>query len=241
MFRSNKFPGLINMLIWIPGKWMITFFPKHRQDDCYDLCLQKLVIQKCKCFFTGLYSLKTNVRACQNLTDHNCLSQQYFDFNVDVCRQSCPLECERVEYDVKVTTLGYPSKAYFEQVLNTPATQSSFQALYNQSMTYNTFKSHTVAFSVYYPSLDFTQISETPKITIGDLFSQIGGSLGLCVSYSILTFFEIAELVVLIIYELFKKNLQRKSVLKQQVNWLLLIFLIFLFTLNYLYVWWTLT
>jgi hypothetical protein len=38
-----------------------------------------------------------------------------------------------------------------------------------------------------------------------DLFSQIGGSLGLFVSFSIFTLFEFIELFILLVYGIFSK------------------------------------
>ena len=65
---------------------------------------------------------------------------------------------------------------------------------------------HYVAYiTVYYPSLQYEQISESPKTQIFDLFTQIGGALGMFVSFSIFTVFELIEIVLLVLKELIVK------------------------------------
>jgi len=48
------------------------------------------------------------------------------------------------------------------------------------------------------PSLEYTRIVETPKVTLLDLLTQIGGSLGLFVSFSVFTLFELIEALFLV-------------------------------------------
>ena len=69
----------------------------------------------------------------------------------------------------------------------------------NLTLSYDLFKSNVVFFNVYYPNLQYTQISESPKTGTIDLFTQIGGALGMFVSFSIFTLFELIEIVVLIL------------------------------------------
>ena len=67
-------------------------------------------------------------------------------------------------------------------------------------------REYALSFNVYYPYLGFTSLTESPKTSITDLFSQIGGSLGLFVSFSIFTLFEIIELIILVFRGLLAKE-----------------------------------
>ena len=77
----------------------------------------------------------------------------------------------------------------------------------NIPFTLESFRASSVGFNVYYANQQYTLISETPKITIFDLLTQIGGSLGMFISLSIFTLFELCELVVLISFELVRNKL----------------------------------
>jgi amiloride-sensitive sodium channel subunit alpha/amiloride-sensitive sodium channel subunit gamma len=74
---------------------------------------------------------------------------------------------------------------------------------------------------IYYDSLDYTSITESVKFSGSDLISNIGGTLGLFIGISVLSFVEIIEIIIEIFLifaknkistvELFKKKLTKKS------------------------------
>jgi hypothetical protein len=68
---------------------------------------------------------------------------------------------------------------------------------YNQTLSIDLVKSKLATFTVFYSSLDYTMLTESPKTSIGDLFSQIGGALGMFVSFSIFTLFELMDILIL--------------------------------------------
>ena len=182
----------------------------YRQQDCFDLCLQKLLIKECKCYFPGIQNLNTYLRPCLNLTDFECINQQYFNFNLNECQQNyCPLECDSIKYGLMMSSLVYPSQTLFDLFLSTDdSIRDLFESSLNQSFNIDLYKSYAVSFKVFYPSLQYTLFTETPKMTLADLFSQIGGALGLFVSFSIFTLFEFIELFVLLIYGLLHSRKQ---------------------------------
>ncbi len=45
--------------------------------------------------------MKTNVAACLNVNESNCLEDKIDNFNLEECQtNSCPLECDSVTYDL---------------------------------------------------------------------------------------------------------------------------------------------
>ena len=152
---------------------------KYRQTDCFRLCRQKLYIENCECNSANDFNLNfidKNLRFCTG-DDLGCIDRQYYNFSREECeRNSCPLECDSIEYDLKLSGLTYPNK--------------------------NT----TLRLIVYYSSLEYTIIKEFPQTTELGLFANIGGTLGLFISTSIFTLFEIFEVLFLVLRVLFKKN-----------------------------------
>jgi hypothetical protein len=187
--------------------YIINSGQKYRQQDCFDLCLQRKALKNCNCFFPGFQNLSTQLKPCLNLTEFECLTQQYFGFNLDECKINfCPLECDSIKYDLTLSSLVYPSQSYYDTILNTQEVRDYFMINYNQTLSIDLVKSKLATFTVFYSSLEYTLLTESPKTSIGDLFSQVGGALGMFVSFSIFTLFELMEIFILIIYNLLFKN-----------------------------------
>ena len=78
----------------------------YRQQDCFDLCFQKISINNCECYDPGFSNLNTSIRPCHNLTDIDCLNRQFYTFNLDECQTKyCPLECDTIKYDLTLSSL----------------------------------------------------------------------------------------------------------------------------------------
>ena len=42
--------------------YMLSLGQSYRQFECFDLCIQKIIIEKCECYFAGFKSLNTSLR-----------------------------------------------------------------------------------------------------------------------------------------------------------------------------------
>jgi hypothetical protein len=187
--------------------YIINSGQKYRQQDCFELCLQKKFLKNCNCFFPGYQNLSTQLKPCLNQTEYLCLGQQYYNFNLEECKTNfCPLECDSIKFDLTLSSLVYPSQRYYDTFINTEEIREYLKSTFNVTLSYDLIKSNRVAFNVYYSSLGYTLLSESPKTSIADLFSQVGGALGMFVSFSIFTLFELIEIFILIIYNLLYKN-----------------------------------
>ena len=67
--------------------------------------------------------------------------------------------------------------------------------------------------NVFYTSLEYTAIAETPQTTLVTLFTQLGGSLGMFISFSVFTLFEAVEVLVLLLHA-FISNKNKKTILR---------------------------
>ena len=172
----------------------------YRQTDCFDLCLQKQIIQACKCYFTK-YTMFRQSQACLNKTQLTCIETVTSEFVVDDCVSECPLECDSVRYDYDLSTLVAPNEKLYNVFKNDPDVYYGLQAGYNINLsTYEQFQKYFLMLNIYYPYLQYTKIEETPKTSQIDLLSQIGGSLGMFLGFSLFHFVEIAEILFLIVY-----------------------------------------
>lgn len=209
-------------------------YSTYRQKDCFNLCIQESIIAACNCSYSGIdnpYGPNSTIQPCLSLSDYTCYNRIFYEFDPNECASnSCPLECQSVEYDLSVSSLADPSLSNYlnggagygqfccffywlcpqgQYILNEcSCSNACFDSLINfTAIDYETFKNYFVTFYVYYPSLTFTQLETTPAMAITDLLSNLGGSMGLIVSVSVFTLVEITELFVLILNALlFKKT-----------------------------------
>ena len=160
---------------------------EYRQKDCLDLCLQRIIIEKCHCFMT-LLPLYGNASLCMNESQIFC---SYSYYNSDLrkqCTLECPLECDYATYDWTLSTLDYPTKQFYEETKATINT--SFASDFEE------VKRTHLALNIFYPSLEYTELSEVPKISFADLVSSMGGALGIFLGFSIFSLIEIFEILV---------------------------------------------
>jgi len=62
------------------------------------------------------------------------------------------------------------------------------------NLTYKEFKQSAYALGVFYSSMQYTKITQTPRMVLFDLFSNIGGALGVFVGMSVFHLIELAEI-----------------------------------------------
>ena len=171
----------------------------YQQSTCLNLCLQKYVINECGCYYPK-YGMVIQSQSCLNRTQMNCVSGLISKFTskyLDECLNKCPLECNSIKYEMQLSTLSYPN----EQILQL------LKELYkDQSSLFDNYKESAYSINVFYPYLDYTQITQSPKTLPIDLISQIGGSLGMFLSLSLFHFAEFIELIIESLLILFKRK-----------------------------------
>jgi len=63
-------------------------------------------------------------------------------------------------------------------------------------ITIETVTEAIVGLEIAYADIEYTSISEEPSVTIIDLIADIGGTLGLFIGISMLSFMEMAEILI---------------------------------------------
>ena len=101
------------------------------------------------------------------------------------CRKMCPLECKIEQYDLLVT-------------------RTWVKSIYNPYIT----------LTFYFDSAGYLNHEESPSISVYNLVSNIGGAIGLLLGMSLLSVFEVLEMIVLSIYLIVEhkfKNMKQKK------------------------------
>lgn len=152
----------------------------YNQQDCFDLCIQQEYIKKCECYHTDIYSLDYKI-PCTNVNQSVCIFNRLKElfngqeFN-SICLPKCPSKCGQTVYSPILTFTNYPSRSHFNLLKNYPNMSDRFMG---KEITFEMVKENTLAVSVYFDELYTTRFTETPSISPLDLFSSIGGTMGL--------------------------------------------------------------
>ena len=160
---------------------------KYSEELCYSLCLQSLVIEVCNCSvpLTPIYEKSTNF-----CTDDICYLDLINNFEIrypSYCEDQCPFECSYIEYSVKPYKALYPTYRYIK-VLSYFSNQHGF------NFTDDIISKAFLKVNIFYESMKITVTKQSPSLSTVAFFSNIGGTLGLCMGMSILSFVEIIEL-----------------------------------------------
>jgi adenylosuccinate lyase len=113
----------------------------------------------------------------------------YFNDNQQAfCSQYCPLECDSFNYDISTHKVPAFKYAIYDKLDLDPRNltiNSTWQILTSGLNEYS--------FTVYYEDLKYTYISQQAKVEFIDLISNIGGSLGLFLGISFISFLELFD------------------------------------------------
>ena len=148
-------------------------------------------MNKCNCSEDlGLLS-----RCFSNLIALECIGRFYNAYRSkslklpESCSLNCPIECDIITYRIDQNYLGPMPNTYLEKY--------RFPKDLNERGAYMSF---------YYSNLEYTLLKEIPKTKPYDLVSNFGGTLGLFVGVSFISFVEIFEIIIEILFLIFKKN-----------------------------------
>jgi len=163
----------------------------YLQKDCIDKCIQINLLKICNCSL-----LDTDCNKCLEENLRNGSQMLQLEIIQKACLKECPIECDSISY---ILTPYYTGPLQDEKFLRR-ITQFKVQ-----NKTLEEFKQNLVYISVYYSSLEYTKIEQIPKTELFDLISNIGGTLGLFIGVSFLSFIEFFELSYEVILFLIRK------------------------------------
>jgi predicted DNA-binding ribbon-helix-helix protein len=142
------------------------------------------------CALAGTVTCGTTCKHIDNVYSFKYLSS---DFLRDVCLPLCPLECNRTEYKTSVTTSQLIGDIYVEYIRRNKNLASDF---IKRSINSDTVARSVVKINLFYESLSYTLVTESPKMNSVSLLASIGGNLGLFLGVSAFSLCEIVELVI---------------------------------------------
>lgn len=194
-------------------RFMIKSFEySYRQKDCVDFCIGKEFIKQCKLDIDLMTYINIWENYKLNYTIIECIINVYNNLVNgrinDVCVPVCPLECDSISYETSTSFSKFPKQLYANELKTHPKIKSKFPP--GHQITYDDLSKSMIAFNVFYNDLRYTKISQIPKTVMVDLISDMGGILGLFIGISFLSFGELVEMILEVIFILCKDRHRHK-------------------------------
>ena len=164
---------------------------QYSQQYCIELCFQRLVIKECGC--TDFYSISLDdVDICYQ-SSYNCVDEVYNNFTNknffnQICLPLCPLQCNQTSFKVSTSSTQLVTE-YFSKRIKNKANELNITDLDLEDE-----KNSIIRFNIYFDSLSYTLITESAAMDLVVLLSNIGGTMGLFLGVSVLTFMEFFEI-----------------------------------------------
>ena len=111
------------------------------------------------------------------------------------------LECTSTQYGVSISSADFISEDFMDTILENPFLREKYP-----NMTKSVLAANLISLEVFYTSLQYTVISQTPKYLILDLISLLGGTLGVFLGASLLSLSEIIEFLIAAIVMLTRRK-----------------------------------
>ena len=179
----------------------------YDQQSCLEICYNEIALIKCKCNDINAFSLGNNTFCsadykCLYNTFHEYLSNTSSEYYINTyCLPLCPLECNQTSFGITLSTSDIIPE-YFSFVVQEKAKSLNIT---NRTLSKEDIKNSIVKFSIYYDSMSYTASTESPSLDVISLLAYIGGTLGLFLGISVLTFVEFVEIGLAFIFHVVKK------------------------------------
>ena len=177
----------------------------YSQQFCLSQCAQKLIIDMCGCYIPFLSSV-FNGSKCNTDASFTCAQINYSniynanDYVNRECLPLCPLECNSTRFTFTLSTSKLLGNPYVDIIKNRPNLSADFVT---QHVNVNTVRESIAKVNIFYDSLSYVNIEESPALDIWTLVANMGGNWGLFLSVNL---FSIAEIVTTLIEIYFYKR-----------------------------------
>ncbi len=113
----------------------------------------------------------------------------------------CPLECSKSSFEISSS-----SGSIYDNTNNLDFNNKF------KNFTFDDIKKRFIQFSIYFDELKQTTFKQIPKMDKNQLFSNIGGYLGLLLGASVFSVVEIIEIIFIIVFTYLKKIVDVKQI-----------------------------
>ena len=143
----------------------------YSQQRCLLQCLQYNLLENCSCTDSTYLSLFTNSKDCISDIELNCSYNVWQGFDWAGCLRDCPLECNSSSYSVEISSVEIIGDKY---ALLIKENRNLLADFVTKEITANAAANSFISLSIFYDTLGYTLITESPKMDIVSLVANIG-------------------------------------------------------------------
>jgi hypothetical protein len=161
------------------------------------MCFQKYLFERCGCYditipftpknedyYVSNACISGTQLKCKNAKEYNFYSQQSL---FGECYNDCPIECEQIKYDLKISTSTYPTEWYANLLASSTGFNTVINRYFNgygkQNISYvgnfTQLRNAVAKLNVYYDDLSFAAVEDSPEMTFDVFLGIVGGNMGL--------------------------------------------------------------
>lgn len=180
-----------NISLFRRNRTLVNFFLNsslaYSRVDCHRYCRNLHVLQNSSCNCTRTF--QSAAECSRNKLSKKCYDDYLAEFqskNVfEICSEYCPEECKTFSHSITTFSQFIPGigKIDWNNTFDIPQVYKD----------YNEIRKYYVSIRAYYEELKYTFITQITKSDLVDLVSSIGGTLGLFLGLSFLSFMEIFQ------------------------------------------------
>ena len=185
----------------------------YRATVCENLCFQKHLTKECGCESVNYERLSMATDLCNTRQELECMNGIAKSFSTHFyqdCRNNCPDPCWYSYYTFDTVFNKFPSESYERFLMKRHKNRSLIAS------NSNGLRDDITALNVFFKLRRYQQITEIPSMSWLSTVSNIGGTIGLFLGCSFLSFIELIDLVIRSIHICMKRTGRVKQVQKPE-------------------------
>ncbi|KAK7508282.1 hypothetical protein BaRGS_00000521, partial [Batillaria attramentaria] len=178
---------------------------KYTRQTCQKFCEQSTIHSRCSCRDETQEDLNIvmkveDLRACRVQKDTKCMRRAYWDFAHGRVNCACNNPCTDIKYEKTLSFRPWPHESFAGLLVKSLCHRESSsvcQTLTNQQTAdKHQLSQNFVKLNIFYEDLNYENITEKPDYEDAQFISDVGGTLGLWIGLSVLSIFEVFQLVL---------------------------------------------
>ncbi|XP_052070447.1 degenerin-like protein unc-105 [Mytilus californianus] len=174
---------------------------KYTRYLCQILCSNDWIFHTCDCHAPDVKDVSPLVnKFCTNKSEKECMHKELIRQNKNKGDCKCWNPCSENQFLKTISHRNWPSEDYLTILINESVCSRIPQKCIDATLLYmgkdlSTKSLDYVKVDIFYEDLNYERIVETPEIENAQFMSDFGGAVGLWIGFSVLSFFELVQLI----------------------------------------------
>lgn len=174
----------------------------YSRNNCFTLCRQKQTIDQIGCYDMRFPAI-LGAAPCKTMNEFQLIKN--LTIETSLCPQYCPKECLTTQYETSVSYLDIPTYLSYQDILTTNQ-ESLVKVFRNRHISYDMLSKSFAGARIHFQEVKVTEMEESAAMSFVELVSNIGGTIGLFIEFSLMTCVDFVELMIEIAFVLCKSK-----------------------------------